>query len=229
MDGFLDPLFKSYEFSKIFLFANIILHVMVALMASRSGISENEVMNFGVLQGALVAKGETYRLLTAVFLHFGIIHLLFNCFYLFQVGPNVEHIYGTEKFIIIYVVAGLAGNVASFFFLHEMVRSVGASGALYGLIGTYVAFGLRSRQKDVTKRAVGFAITMFLIGLFIGPGINHYAHLFGFLGGLGMAYFLGYGEESQSFAKKRAIRFCATVMILLIPLSFIIAVSRGFE
>src|SRR5690625_5296378 len=128
-----------------------------------------------------------------MFLHAGLMHTLFNSFALVLFGPALEQMLGKFKFIIAYIGAGFIGNLATYlvaptaFYVH-----VGASGAIYGLFGFYI-FMVFFRKHLIDPGNAQIVITISVIGAimtFLRPGINIYAHVFGFLGRLGLASLL---------------------------------------
>jgi rhomboid protease GluP len=130
--------------------------------------------------------GEYYRLLTAMFLHAGVIHIGFNAYALYTLGPEAERIYGTVRFLALYFIAGLAGSVTSYAF--NPANGVGASGAIFGLIGGLAAFYYVARGVlgEVSRQQLGSLITVIMINLFIGfssPVIDNTAHIGGLIGG----------------------------------------------
>lgn len=138
---------------------------------------------WGAKDNALISQGQYWRFITPMFLHADPIHLVANLRALSNLGPAVEEIYGNKKFIPIYLMAGILGNVASYAFLPY--KSVGASGAISGLLGALVHFGIKYKgQVDNNfKRAILETIALNIaIGLLM-PGIDNYAHAGGFLGG----------------------------------------------
>ncbi len=142
-----------------------------------------------------IASGEWYRLFTPMFLHGGFTHLLVNCLSLHYTGPVVEGWFGKRRFIALYLFSGFCGNVASF--LATPHPGVGASGAIFGLIGGFAVLLLRHRdligrqsQSALQSLALTVAIN-FAIGLSPGSYIDNFAHLGGMLGGLAFAYIAG--------------------------------------
>jgi rhomboid protease GluP len=132
---------------------------------------------------ALVSN-QWYRLVTAMFLHGGLIHIGFNMMVLLDIGPVVEELYGSARFLFIYILTGVAGFALSMFF-HP---AVGASGALMGLIGILIAVtGKRSsmESKALRSRLISWAVSVFLIGFFIHA--DNIAHF----GGLASGFILG--------------------------------------
>lgn len=149
-------------------------------------------LRFGGLYGQSVANGEYWRLFTSMFLHAGAIHLALNSFILLSLGNQLEPIYGNTRFIIIYLLAGLAGSTLSFLF-NETTVSVGASGAIFGLAGALLAYFLVHRNKLLDGLASLAGLAFFIIYNFIvglsNSGIDNWAHLGGFIGG----FILGFG------------------------------------
>ncbi|HEU5101913.1 MAG TPA: rhomboid family intramembrane serine protease [Roseiflexaceae bacterium] len=132
-------------------------------------------------------RGEYYRFLTSMFLHGGLLHIGFNAWALYALGPESERIYGTARFLAIYFIGGLAGGVASY--VISPYPAVGASGAIFGLIGALAVFYYTSRTLlgDTARQQLGSLITVIMINLFIGFSsgglIDNWAHLGGLAGG----------------------------------------------
>jgi rhomboid protease GluP len=156
-----------------------------------SGIAFQPSMAALVLMGAkvndLIAGGEYWRLLTATFLHANLIHIFFNGYALYALGPEAERIYGTRRFLALYFLAGLAGSLASY--LMSPAVSVGASGAIFGLIGGLGVFYYLNRATlgDFGKAQVQNMVTIAMINLFIGFAaqgtIDNWGHMGGLAGG----------------------------------------------
>ena len=128
----------------------------------------------------LVTSGEWWRLISAGFLHGSIIHLLFNVYILWVIGSQLESIVGNVKFIIIYFVSLLGGSVASYLFSPFGSYSIGASGAIFGLMGAMLIVG-RKRNLDISQITTLVAINV-VIG-FVLSGIDWRAHLGGLAAG----------------------------------------------
>lgn len=137
------------------------------------------ILNYGLL-GVEVATGDTYRLITATVLHASLTHLAFNMFALWFLGSALEPMIGTAKFLVVYLVSAVAGAAVSYAFSSPFVPSVGASGAVFGLLGAvYVV--LRRQDRDVTSITVVLAINVALG--FLVAGIDWRAHLGGLVAG----------------------------------------------
>ncbi len=200
---------KGYFFpKKKFYFTNVILaiNILIFIYMSMTGSTTNSgyLIAFGAKYNPLIAAGEYYRLFTSMFLHIGIAHLMFNSYALKMLGKDVESIYGTTKFLFIYVVAGIFGSLGSFLFSPAV--SAGASGAIFGLIGAYMYFGIR-RPAIFSARYGLNLVSMLLINIVFGftvPGIDNFAHLGGFLGGYLSSWAIGLSKE-KLFLRKQMI------------------------
>lgn len=140
--------------------------------------------NFGMVPPAIALDNEYWRLLTAAFLHGSVLHILFNMYVLFVIGQSLERILGHVRYVVLYLVAALGGSVASYVFSDFMTISVGASGAIFGLMGALVVAGRRLRY-DISQVLILLAINVF-IG-FIAPGVDWRAHLGGLAVGAAVA------------------------------------------
>jgi rhomboid protease GluP len=127
-------------FTYIFFGFNLLIFLSMAL----AGGSTNELTlrAFGVKDNAAIANGEWWRFITPIFIHIGMLHLFFNSYALWIVGPQVEKLYGPARFVILYVLTGIAGVYASYYY-HPQTISAGASGAIFGLFGVLLVFGIR--------------------------------------------------------------------------------------
>lgn len=139
---------------------------------------------WGAKYTPLIIQGQWWRLVTPIFLHLGIVHLLMNEYSLYLLGPLVENTFGKLRFLIIYLVAGIAGNIASAYFLPN-IFSIGASGAIFGLLGTWLYLGIKYRSQ-LPQAFLSNVIAMIVINILYGTiqsNIDNYAHLGGLLGG----------------------------------------------
>ncbi|MDP5274544.1 rhomboid family intramembrane serine protease [Chengkuizengella axinellae] len=128
---------------------------------------------------------EIWRIFTSMFLHGGFDHFLFNAFSLFLFGPPLERMLGKVKYIIIYLASGVFGNIISIAVYGSKVNSVGASGAIYGLLGAYLfmVLYLGHRIDPQSRTTIIVILTIGIIYSFISPGINISAHLGGLFAG----------------------------------------------
>ncbi|HLA11861.1 MAG TPA: rhomboid family intramembrane serine protease [Pyrinomonadaceae bacterium] len=212
---------RPHKFTIIFLAANLFVFLM---MWQSSGTQSGALWEFPtevlIAYGAklnilIKGQGQWWRFITPMFLHAGLIHLLVNMYALWMLGPYVEKLYGSAKFVVFWVVTGIAGVVASylsvvepgrtispvfrFIFKYQDAPSVGASGALFGLVGVLFVFGIKFRHElpEGFKRAFGTGLLpMILLNLFIGYMgrgiIDNAAHLGGLLSGAAIAVAVHY-------------------------------------
>ena len=140
------------------------------------------ILSDGQIHG--VAEGEWWRLITAGFLHAGLMHLLFNCLALYTLGTPFESLYGRTRYAILLLISLLAGSYASITFNAENQVSVGASGAIFGLFGALLVVGRRlgaDTRSTLTLLAINTAIAIAI------PNIDWRAHLGGLAGGVVVA------------------------------------------
>lgn len=147
---------------------------------------------WGMWPVAVSMGGEWWRLLTSAFLHGSFLHIAFNMYVLFALGPTLERILGHGRYIVLYVTAALGGSVASYVFSDPKVVSVGASGAIFGLMGALVVAGKRLRY-DITQVLILIGINI-AIG-FIAPGVDWRAHLGGLVVGAAVAALMVYAPR----------------------------------
>jgi rhomboid protease GluP len=150
----------------------------------------------GAKQNTLIVQGEYYRFITAMFLHGGIIHLGFNMYALKAIGPTIEKAFGKIKYLLIYFLGGAISVIASFVFSEEV--SIGASGAIFALLGSTLILALRMKDK-LGKEMVRNILSVIAINIFIGfsmPNIDNFAHIGGLVGGIAVTSLL---KNNDSF------------------------------
>ncbi|MFU0768145.1 rhomboid family protein [Staphylococcus pasteuri] len=187
---------------------NIVLWLCMILYFNR--FSDVKLLDVGGLVHFNVVHGEWYRLVTSMFLHFNFEHILMNMLSLFIFGKIVESVLGSWRMLVIYLFAGIFGNFVSLSF-NTTTISVGASGAIFGLIGSIFAILYLSKSFD--KKVIGQLLIalVILIGLSIFmSNINVMAHLGGFIGGL-LITLIGY-----YFTVKRNIFWILLIILLVL-------------
>ena len=139
--------FKKYKVTYTLIFINILIYIIeVILSGSVFDIDIYTLLFMGAKYNPLIKEGQIYRLITSCFLHGGVIHLFFNMSSLKIIGEEVEFVYGRGKYIVIYLISALGGGIFSFIFNNNSI-SVGASGAVFGLLGAMLLFGLLNKDK----------------------------------------------------------------------------------
>ncbi|EFO79341.1 Rhomboid family protein [Oscillochloris trichoides DG-6] len=165
-----------------------IIYLLTAALSGGLQPRLSVLVFLGAKVNELIAAGAYWRLLSATFLHGSLIHILFNGYALYALGPETERIYGTRRFLALYFLAGLGGSLASYLLSPSV--SVGASGAIFGLIGGLGIFYYLNRAVlgNFGKAQVQNMATVALINLFIGfsaPSIiDNWGHLGGLVGGI---------------------------------------------
>ena len=153
-----------------------------------------------------------WTLLSASFLHGGILHIVFNMMALYQLGPFVLREFGIHRFVNLYVLTGVAGFAVSI--LAGVHFTIGASASVCGLIGAIIYYG-KSRGgyygNAIFKQAIGWVVGLILFG-FIFSGINNWAHGGGLLAGLALAYLTGYNDLKQESAWSKMLSYACIIV-----------------
>ena len=180
-----------------------------------SGPDPQKLFNLGALYPPAVAVGHQYwRLFTAMFLHAGLLHLALNMYALYLFGFLVEEAFGKVKFLAIYLVSGLLASAVSFAFGPTLEVGVGASGAIFGLLGAWVAFNYRRRSSPMASANLRWAFMLIAINAVLGfsiAGIDWRAHLGGLVSGA-IAGALAEGVGPREF---RAVAQVAGFVVLI--------------
>jgi rhomboid protease GluP len=163
------------------------------------------------------AEGRWWTLLTAIYLHGSLLHILFNVLWIRQLGPAVEELYGSARLTVIFTISGVVGFVASNAL--GVPFTVGASGSIFGLLGAMVAYG-RKRGGTfgalVLKQYGQWAMLLFVMGFFMS-GVNNLAHAGGFLGGLVTGLALSFEDQRSETVLDRLL---AALCIVLTVVAF---------
>lgn len=199
---------------------NVILYVVPILFGQY-----NDLINNYSVWGPAIREGQVYRLFTGMFLHGGLVHLLFNCYALYVIGSQVESFLGKFKFLVIYLVAGISGALFSMIFGGNYA-SIGASGAIFGLMGALVYFGYHYRVYlgNVVKSQIIPLIVLNLALGFFATGIDNFAHIGGLIGGTLMSIALGVKDKSSWFERINGWIITAIFLTFAIYMAFIYTV-----
>lgn len=176
-------------------YAIMALTILIFLLqlASQSLLGGDWPAALGMKVNDAILQGQIWRLITPVLLHGGLLHIGFNMYALYIFGPSLENFYGHLRYLFLYLIGGFAGNVFSMLF--SQANSLGASTAIFGLLGAQAVFLYHNRQLygNRAQRALIEIITIAGINLVIGlsPGIDNWGHLGGLLGGAMFAWSAG--------------------------------------
>ena len=187
--------------------ALVVLNVLVFIAVGRNGggwftPQPDVLIHWGSNFGPATLSGQWWRLLTSTFLHFGFIHLALNMWVLWSLGSQVERMFGSIQYAVVYLFAGLTGSLASLWW-HPTVNGAGASGAIFGVLGGVMAFVLKPSTRVpptvvAKQRASGLAFIFYnLLNGAAHQGIDNAAHLGGLVGGFLMGWALAQPLDVQ--------------------------------
>ena len=239
---------RPYKFTVALLIANVFVFLMMwessgmSFAALQRGFPDAVLVMYGAKLNYLINAPyhQWWRFVTPMFVHIDILHLLMNMFSLLILGPFVEKLYGSAKFVVFWVITGIAGVVGSYltirpglargvfgtFIFHATdVPSAGASGALFGLVGVLFVFGIKFRRElpEGFKRVFGTGLLpIIFINLFIGfigrSFIGNSAHLAGLFTGAALALFIDYrrpGARASITTIWRVLQVIALAIIVV--------------
>ena len=191
---------KKIIFTKLIILACVVMYIILGINNGNFlTFSATSLAIFGGNNLLLVQNGEVWRILTSAFLHVGLIHLVVNMYSLAIIGTQVETFIGKWKFLFIYFISAIGGNLLSLVFSQANVVSVGASGALFGLMGALLYFGYHYRlylSEAIRNQIIPIILINLLIG-FIVPGIDNVAHIGGLIGGYLASMTFGIENKSE--------------------------------
>jgi len=180
-------------------------HGMMGLLAPSMKAS----LRFGAT-GAfpVLGYGHWWTVVTAIYLHGGLLHIFFNMMWVRQLGPLVEEMFGGFRLFVIFTVAGICGFVLSVVMGHGL--TLGASGSIFGLLAAAIEFGRRSGAQLFTRQFLQWAVVLFIFGL-VFPGVDNWAHAGGFAGGYAAAYAMGRAGRGEGLGAYAAAGGCLVV------------------
>jgi rhomboid protease GluP len=209
----------------IILLINIGLYLGTAIFSQGVGdgggfmsIDQRTLYAFGAkFRPAIFGQGEWWRLVTAGFLHGGLLHIGMNSWVLFDLGAQVESVYGASRLIVVYFMATVFGFLLSTVWA-PLSLSVGASAGIMGLIGAMIALGMRERSSPAAAANRGmyirWVVYMLILGLLPGLHIDNAAHIGGLAAGFGVAYLAGTPRISRAPSERlwlAAAAFCVVI------------------
>lgn len=177
---------------------------------------------FGDKETSRILAGEWWRLATAGFFHGGLLHIGMNCWVLYDLGTQVEEVYGTSRYVVFYLLSNIGGFLLSAYW-SPLTPSVGASAALMGLIGAMIALGVRSKTSmgaAIRGQYIRWAIYVLLFGLLPMFRIDNAAHIGGLITGFVIAYLAGTPRISTS-PGEQIWRWAAWASVALTVYSFV--------
>ncbi len=234
---FLSALFsRATPVTYAILVFNSVVYLLMAIVVGGKFLDALFYMNdpgtlvaFGAKTNELLQGGEWFRLVTPIFIHANFVHILLNSYAIWSIGPVVERLYGSARFLLIYLLAGVGGVIGSY--IGGMTRpawipGVGASGAIFGLFGLLVVFGYKYRDElpPNFRRAVTTGmLPVIAINLFIGfsiPAIDNSAHIGGLIAGAALAFLIPYLPPGHARVSRVGLAILG-ICVAIIAYSFV--------
>ncbi|KMK76658.1 hypothetical protein AB990_12225 [Alkalihalobacillus pseudalcaliphilus] len=203
----------SFSYGKpIFTYIILAINILAFLLIEYYGESESllTLIEVGAKYTPLLLDGEWWRLVTTMFIHIGFLHLMMNSLALYFLGTLVERMYGSLRFFGIYVVAGITGSIVSMW--TNLSIGAGASGAIFGLFGALLYFGLKNKRLFLRTMGMNVFVVLAinLVFGFVAPFVDNGAHIGGLIGGFVAA------AASQLPKEKRSMKQLVSVAIILL-------------
>ena len=197
------------------------IQIVVFILETMNGGSTNAqvLFHYGAKTNWAVANGQSWRLITAMFVHIGFMHIVVNSLTLYYLGIELEKLLGSIRFTFIYFVSGIMGNLMSFSFGSDQAISAGASTALFGLFASFITIAYINRGDrywEYLGRQYALLIVMNIVfDLFIS-GIDIWGHLGGIVGGVLSTIVVYPGQINISKTKQRLLKTTSFLVILII-------------
>lgn len=200
---------------------NIIIFILMYVFGNGSENTKT-LIDFGANYIPYVKNGEYYRLITSAFLHIGAFHLIVNMYSLYVVGTQIEYIYGKVKYFFIYIISAIMGSLFTVVLSDSNVVAAGASGAIFGLLGSLLYFGYNYRGyfgNQIINQVLPVIVLNLLIG-FSSPNIGNAAHIGGLIGGYIISMALGADIKEDGKNRINGIIITILLTIVMIYLGF---------
>jgi membrane associated rhomboid family serine protease len=201
---------------------NVVVYLITVSQGGGINLPGGQLFSDWALQGNAVSNGDWWRLVTTMFLHGSILHIAFNMLALYWLGTIVEQALGTPRFLLVYFVSGIAGSAGALWFSTQYAVTVGASGAIFGLIGALLIL-----EYLATGSLMGQAMVLILINLaftFAVPGISIGGHLGGLAGGIVATYAL----MRYRMPPRRMLGFALAAGVGVVSIALAYARVRGY-
>ena len=195
---------EYYKFHPVTTIILVINLVMAVLLIVTGGFDTENLVKFGALVPILVTKeGEYYRIITAMFLHGGFLHLLSNSFVLYYIGAYMERLVGPKKYLFIYMISGIISSLFVLFLASDLSVTIGASGAIFGVIGGLLVLTFLRKEwfSDHSIRTIRQLIIINVVITFLVPNISIPGHMGGLIAGILLGYLIA--PKSPYYYKNR--------------------------
>ena len=204
---------------------NVIFFVVPEIMVLLGQVGHiDDILSIYSVHGPSIRDGQIFRILTGTLLHGGIMHLFFNMYSLYVLGSQLEGFFGKAKFTLIYLFSAICGSFLSITF-GQGAHSVGASGAIFGLMGSLLYFGYYYRVYlgQVVKSQI---LPLIIVNLIVGatmPNIDNWAHIGGLIGGAAMTMAIGVKDKSSTFEKVNGWVIAMAVLAFFAYMGLVVA------
>ncbi len=192
-------------------------------------------IRYGANNGGVTTDGEWWRLVTSMFLHYGLLHLALNMWALFQAGHLVERLFGRPLYTLAYFGSGIAGSLTTLIWNGDRVWSAGASGAIFGVFGALLGYMLREKHglpkvvyQPMMKSTLSFAGYNLLFGVIV-PGIDMSAHIGGFAGGIVLGWLIALPLEAEVRARLQPRRLMLGLAAVAASVAAGVALAPRFD
>jgi len=239
MWGFAGPLrelFRRRSFTDVVTVVCVALYVISLLLDPSTALrprgmfsifapSDQVLFALGATGAVPARVGRWWTVLTAIYLHGGLLHIVFNVLWIRQLGPAVEQLYGSARLVVIFTVSGVAGFLVSN--AAGIPFTIGASGSIFGLLGALVAFGRKRGGlfgTMVLRQYGQWALMLFVLGFFMS-GVNSLAHAGGFAGGFAAGLVLSLAERRAETALDHLL---AVALVVLTAAGFVLSLWATF-
>lgn len=222
--------FKKYPATSFLLTLTALVFLAMQILYFGRATETLTVFNFGGMYGDVVIQmpNQLWRLITPIFVHIGWEHFLFNSLTLYFVGQMAESIWGSWKFLLLYLLSGIMGNIFTLFFTPSVVAA-GASTSLFGMFGAIAVLGYFGRNpylKQLGRNYQALIAINLLFNLFM-PSVSIAGHLGGMIGGVILGVILPSQTEKQAFKTSQRLEALLLYLGLALVLLFL-AFSRRF-
>ncbi|MBD5069837.1 MAG: rhomboid family intramembrane serine protease [Lactobacillus sp.] len=207
---------NNFQRKPIITYGLITINLLVFIGMTLSGGSENvaNLIRWGAKYNPLIIQGEWWRLVTPMFIHIGLEHLALNMLTLYFLGIQLEQLFGKWRYLVLYLVSGIGGNIFSFALSNNV--SAGASTALFGLFGAYLMLGESFRHNQyirmISRQFLVLVVLNFAFDLFAG-GIDMWGHAGGLFAGFLASYLVGVPKLGNIPKLKRILSALALVIV----------------
>jgi rhomboid protease GluP len=221
-----DSVMKLSTGNQYITYSIIVINVLVFIMMGVSGVNAFtptgvDIINWGGNYGTLTLSGDWWRLITNVFVHIGIVHIAFNMYALFMVGVYLEPMLGKARYLVAYLCTGIFASLASLWWHKDPVASAGASGAIFGLYGVFLALLSTNLVPKHIRNSLFQSIGIFVAYTLIygmRSGVDNSAHVGGLLSGLVIGYLYYFGLKQPG---KKSVAIAAGLLLATVAMAFL--------